>query len=293
MADGTLNGGAITELYATYGVNNTSIKVGRQELPKALSPLAYSEYTFDSLFANTYGAALVVNTDLPNTVLVGAWVRGANSGTDLNDFNKINGSDGVWMLTAQNKSIDGLTLTGSLYYGKDFTTTDNLVALWGDAAFSIAGLDAGLQVGSIDAGGDATMAFGGKIGGKADIISYGLAVTDVNDEGLGVLNVGPILAGGGPTDNALYTTLENNVFYNFLDSTTYMARVGADVFGGHLCLAGAYSDLGSNAWGIDFTEVDLGYTTKVGAVDLTGMYVYSDDDVYDWNTIKVKAVYNF
>ncbi|CUV66375.1 conserved exported hypothetical protein [Sulfurovum sp. enrichment culture clone C5] len=292
-ADGNLNGGAITELYATYGIGNTSIKLGRQELPKALSPLAYSEDTFDSLFANTYGAALVVNTDLPNTVLVGAWVQTANSGANLGDFNKINGGNGVWMLTAQNKSIDGLTLTGSLYYGQDILgSTDNLVALWGDAAFNVAGLDAGLQVGSIDTG-DNTVAFGAKIGGKADIISYGLAATDVNDEGLGVLNVGPILAGGPSTDNALYTTLENNVFYNNYDSTTYMAKIGADVLGGHLCLAGAYSDLG-NAWGInDFTEVDLGYTTKVGAVDLTGMYVYSDNDTTDWNTLKVKAVYNF
>ena len=83
--------------------------------------------------------------------------------------------------------------------------TDDLVALWVDGAFNVAGLDAGLQVGSIDLG-DNTLALGAKVGGKADIISYGLAVTDVDDGGpLGVVN------NGGGTDNSLYTTLENNV----------------------------------------------------------------------------------
>ena len=34
-ADGTLNGGAITELYLTYGIGNTLIKVGRQDASKS------------------------------------------------------------------------------------------------------------------------------------------------------------------------------------------------------------------------------------------------------------------
>jgi hypothetical protein len=286
-ADGNLNGGAITELYATYGIGNTSIKLGRQELPKSLSPLAFSESTFDALFANTYGSLLVVNTDLPNTVLVGAYVQNANSGANLGDFNKVNGNDGIWMVAAQNKSIDGLTLTGSLYYGPDMGVTDDLVALWVDGAFNVAGLDAGLQAGYLDLG-DNTIALGAKIGGKADIISYGLAVTDVDDGGpLGVINV------GGGTDNALYTTLENNVGFDSYDSTTYMGKIGADVLGGNLSLAAAYSDLGNSWANNSFTEADLAYTTKVGNIDLTGMYIYSDDDAEDWNTLKVKAVYNF
>ncbi len=293
-ADGNLNGGAITELYATYGIGNTSIKLGRQELPKALSPFAYSESTFDALFANTYGAALVVNTDIPDTVLVGAWVQNANGGANLGDFNKLNDSDGVWMLTAQNKSIADLTLTGSVYYAPDFITTDNLVIAWLDAGYNLGDMNIGLQGGTVrhDAFVDNTVAFGGKLDGKADIISYGVAVTDVNDGGgagfPGIFNV------GGGTDNVLYTTLENNVGYDSYDSTTYMAKIAADVLGGNLGLAAAYSDLG-NTYGVQnsFTEVDLAYTTKVGDIDLTGMYVYSDDDVEDWNTLKVKAVYNF
>ena len=286
-ADGNLNGGAMTELYATYGIGNTSIKLGRQELPKSLSPLAFSEAKFNTLFANTYGAALVANTDIPDTVLVGAYVQNANRVDNLGTFNKVNDNDGIWMLTAQNKSIDNLTLTGSLYYGSDVEVNNDLIALWIDGAFDVAGLNAGIQIGSIDTDGN-TLAFGGKISGKTDIISYGLAITDVNDNGsMRVLNI------GGGNDNALYTTLENNVVFDSFDSTTYMAKIGADVFGGNLGLTAAYSDLG-NFWKPDsFTEVDLGYTTTIGAFDLTGMYIYSDQDNFDWNTIKVKAVYNF
>ena len=66
----------ISQAYLTYGIGNTSIKVGRQELPKSLSPFAFSEGW--NVFKNTFEAALVVNTDIPDTTLVGAYVNRAN-----------------------------------------------------------------------------------------------------------------------------------------------------------------------------------------------------------------------
>ena len=59
---------AFTQAYLTYGIGNTSIKVGRQNLPKALSPFAFSEGW--NVFKNSFEAALVVNTDIPDTTLV-------------------------------------------------------------------------------------------------------------------------------------------------------------------------------------------------------------------------------
>jgi len=121
-----IKGGWISQAYLTYAAGNTSFKVGRQELPKSLSPFAFSEGW--NVFKNSFDAAVVVNTDLPSTTLVGAWVHAANStapfaredaSTDISQFGKLNENDGVYMLTAQNKAIDGLTLTGTYYLAPD------------------------------------------------------------------------------------------------------------------------------------------------------------------------------
>ena len=113
-----LKGGWVSQAYLTYGIGNTSISVGRQTLPKSLSPFAFSEDW--NVFHNTFDSVLVVNTDLPDTTLAGAWILRANyneTGANMSHFRKLNQHDGVYMLTAQNKSIDGLTLTGTGYYG--------------------------------------------------------------------------------------------------------------------------------------------------------------------------------
>jgi len=68
---GTQSAG-LTQAYLTYGMGNTSLKVGRQTLPMALSPFAYSEGW--QVFKNTFDAALIVNTDIPDTALVRALV---------------------------------------------------------------------------------------------------------------------------------------------------------------------------------------------------------------------------
>jgi len=41
--DGLTDGGWISQMYLTYGIGNTTFKLGRQELPKSLSPFAFSE----------------------------------------------------------------------------------------------------------------------------------------------------------------------------------------------------------------------------------------------------------
>ncbi|HQR74537.1 MAG TPA: hypothetical protein PLH07_03005 [Sulfurovum sp.] len=105
--DNVISGGWISQLYVTYGVNNTSLKAGRQELPQSLSPFAYSEDW--NVFKNTFDSVLLVNTDIPDTTLVGAYVYRANANgmhANMQDFNNLNDQDAVYMLTAQNKSIE-------------------------------------------------------------------------------------------------------------------------------------------------------------------------------------------
>ena len=98
---------------------------------------------------NTFEAALVVNSDLPDTTLVYAYVTRSNhSIKPLSNFNEINvNGDMVHMLTVQNKSISGLTLTGSWYLAPDMISDGNDVnALWGDAKFAMGDYSIGFKV---------------------------------------------------------------------------------------------------------------------------------------------------
>ena len=287
-AGDSLNSAYISQLYLTYGINNTSFKVGRQELPKALSPFAYSEDW--NVFKNTYNAALVVNTDISDTVLVGAWVRDANWNelhADMSDFNKLNGNDGIWMLTAQNKSIADLTLTGSIYYANDAASI-----LWADAQYNAGIVNIGLQGGAImpdDSTADDTTAFGAKVSGKFDIVNASIAYTTVNDGDTPILNF-------GGTSSVLYTnTLANELAPTFINSDLdkLLVKVDADVLGGNLGLAYGHTD--SNM--IDnIDEFELTYKTKlVDSIDLEATYVYVDADILgdEINGLRFVGRYNF
>ncbi len=306
-ADGTLNGGAITELYLTYGIGNTMIKVGRQTLPKSLSPLAFSESW--NVFENTYEAALVVNSDIPNTTLVGAWVRGANTHSNLGQFDKLNGSDGIFMLAAAYAS-DAFNITGTGYYAPDMLGGEDLMALWVDSGFNVSDFNIGVQAGYITSDGFApgyedTYALGAKFGGTFDPVTVGAAVTWVNDGYLGVFNVSNILSGGDIYgvfgDNALYTTspLGSNVMFNSIYATTVSANASVALPVGTLIAIADYSDIGDfSPFGEgDFYEGALAYNVVLGDLDFTAGYVYQNADLAwldtDNNLIRVVARYNF
>ncbi|MDD5359903.1 MAG: hypothetical protein PHI79_06230 [Sulfurovaceae bacterium] len=268
-ADSNLNGGYVSQLYLTYGINNTSFKVGRQELPKALSPFAYSEDW--NVFKNTFDAALVVNTDIPNTTFVGAWVRDANYngyGANMNDFNKLNGNDGVWMLTAQNKSIENLILTGSLYYANDYANI-----LWVDAGYDADIMNIGLQGGFIDpdaSNRDNTLIFGAKIESKFNIVNASLAFSHINDGYTSMLNF------GGRT-SVLYTDMIADQSSNYrIDNNKYVIRANADVLGGNL--EGAYGYTNFQNSRPAFKEFDLTYKASITEnANIAINYFYKND----------------
>jgi len=307
-----LTGGWISQLYATYGFGNTSIKAGRQELPKALSPFAFSEKW--NVFSNTFDSVLVVNTDLPDTTVVGAYVYGGNfsgigAGNDMSDFYSFNDHDGVWMLTLQNKSVEGLTLTGSWYYAVDFadnnlgaTTGNDVNILWGDAKYAFSDYVIAGQLGSWmdDDFADDSFAWGLKAAGNFDMFSASLAYTSVDDggmQGLTTTNVGGV-------KTPLYTQLILNQAFISYDSDTFVARAGLKALGGKFGAAYNYSDLGdSRRLGSgEYNEFDLTYKTKVfnGSTTLFAGYIYQDksfDDVaisdFDQNVIRFWGRYNF
>ena len=237
MAGDNLNDAAITKAYLTWGTEGTTVKFGRQELPKSLSPFAWSENW--NVFKNTYEGALVVNTSVPDTTLVGAWVNKSNTngvfmGSNLNDFNKLNGSDGIYMITAQNKSINGLTLTGSYYfasemYNKDEANAEDLTILWASAEYANANLPVtvGVQGGSVtsDDFKEDTTAFGAKIGGHVGMFSATVAYSSVDEGNAGVFNVGGV-------KTPLYTQMILNQNFIASDADTILVKGAVKALGG-------------------------------------------------------------
>ena len=333
--DGELNSAEFTQAYLTYGIGNTSIKVGRQLLPKSLSPFAFSEGW--NVFKNTFDAALIVNTDITDTTLVGAYVHRSNSSLgNLGNFDELSAAayfdadgdgftdkvvgaaiadSGVWMLTAQNKSIENLTLTGSWYYAPEMVLgLDDVHVLWADAKYGFGedmyGLVLGVQGGTTlldTAGLEDTTAFGAKIGGNFNMFDASIAYSSVDDGTVSIENLGTNVK------TPLYTQMVFNQNSIKRDSDTIVVRAGMKALGGKFGVAYGYSDLGATALdavtygkGItgsgEYSELDLTYKTKVfnDSTTLFAAYVYQDstfDDVtvsdVSQNMLRFWARYNF
>jgi len=244
---GSLNAGAISQAYLTYASGNTSVKYGRQNLPKSLSPFAFTEGW--NVFKNAFDALWIMNKDIKDTTLVFASIDEHNNSVgDLTAFSDFHNAEGsAYMFTAQNKSIDGVTLTGSYYTIPDAIWSNgrysaDVDALWLDAGFKVGGASVGLQGGYIDNGSDDTTAFGVKVAGKVDALSFSLAYSTADDGGLNIAN----LAGKG-VKSPLYTqgVLNQNVIKR--DSDSFKATISTKALGGKFIGAFLTSDLGSTA----------------------------------------------
>jgi len=293
--DDVSDGGWIAEAYLTYGFGNTSIKAGRQTLPKALSPFAYSENW--NVFENTFDSILVVNTDIANTTIVGAWVYSGNFNSfgwianynNMTDFNSLNEDNGVYMLTVQNKSIENLTLTGSYYYGSEHIAGEDTNIVWGDAAYNGGSFGVAIQGGTMmnDAFLDDMTAFGAKVTGGVSGINLMAAYSTV-DGGIGMVQL-------GGTTTALYTnTIANELVANLAEMEADKIVLGADtdVLGGNFSIAYAMTD---DTYAGDTNELDIVYKTNLtDSFGLTAAYVNADNDYIDSSdVVRVIGRYNF
>ncbi len=318
--DAQVQSAALTQAYLTYGFGNTAIKIGRQTLPKSLSPFAFSEGW--QMFKNTMEAALVVNTDIPNTTLVYAAVGRTNSSIGrLDNFEDMGTRWGlsdtvrfdiVHMLTAQNKSIDGLTLTGTYYYAPfahDTSLGANIV--WGDAKYKASGFSLALQGGLLTADGlEDTTAFGAKVGTSFAGINASVAYSSAN----GPLRISNLATFQSVLPNVgikspLYTQMVlNNIGVHQAQDADYIKiAASTKALGGTFGLAyGQTLDNRNvedgttiNAYGENPVEVDVTYKTKITEnTTLFAAYVYVDRDdtanVEDSNNfLRFWARYNF
>ncbi len=139
--------GEIMQAYLNYKAGNTKITVGRQALPKAVSPWAFTERdTLGGVPARTFNGVTVVNKDLPNTTLVAAWVA------SVYDFNKGNvkltgnTDKGLYALGAIYTGFENTTLSGIVYYIPKEGSAGKAISAWAAIESKIQSVNVGLQL---------------------------------------------------------------------------------------------------------------------------------------------------
>ena len=159
--NGTTDSWMVNELWLATTYGKTTAKIGRMALD---TPLVFSETW--SIVANTFEAAVVINQDIPDTTLVGAYVGGTNSQlvgatatpNNIGMANVIQGTDkettfnqfysGAYAAGVVNNSFKPLTVQAWYYQASHVTN-----AYWLQADLKcqkIEGLLAGIQYSGID-----------------------------------------------------------------------------------------------------------------------------------------------
>jgi len=293
----------VTKAYLTKKISNTTLKLGRQELPKSLSPLAFSEGW--NVFKNTFDAAVAINSDIPDTTIVGAFVSRANHHSDLTTYDKlaasaggsanVNIGNGAYMLTVANKSVKELPVTLSYYTLNNIQsptgTSEAGSAIWGDvqANFGMP-VSFGVQGGQIspENGLDDTTAFGVQVNGNAGPVALKLAYSKVDDGPVAVKNVGT------GVKTPLYTQMVANQDFISSDADTVLLKAVAPVGPGKLIAQyGATTD--NSADSNDYNELDVIYKFKALGTTMLAAYVMQDQDKKSDpnNIIRFWTRYNF
>jgi hypothetical protein len=318
---------AFTKAYLTKKLGNTQLKLGRQELPKSLSPLAFSEGW--NVYKNTFDAAVAINTDIEDTTIVGAFVSRSNRHGDLNTFGALDGTanqliagsaatdataatrtnpgsaataataastqnKGAYMLTVQNKSVAGLTPTLSYYH-----LPSSANAIWLDVNANMAKLagvpvTVALQGGQINVTADVedSKAVGAKVAGKAGPATISLAYSKTNNGYVATNNLGTGIK------TPLYTQMVANQedIKDGAEGTVLKVVMPAGP-GKVIAQYGMMKDnINKNS---DVQELDLMYKFKALGADMFGAVVVSnaDDKVYNGddsrNIIRLWTRYNF
>jgi hypothetical protein len=283
-------------LAATLG--KTTVKVGRMQLD---TPLVFSESW--SIATNSFEAAAVVNQDIADTTLVGAYVGGSNGSVEngtggfviagVNANGTTNFSQfhsGAFAAGVVNNSVKALTLQAWYY-----NATHILGAYWLQADISVDGILAGAQYTSTDpdaAGADTTDAYAVMVGYEIkDLLTAKVSYSQVSQEG----SAGANLSGSGMSK--LYT----ESWYTFIaaqqDTTAYNVTVEApiaDVV--DLGLYYTYADQDKRTGGNDLSELTVTASKSYGSLDASLAYINTvagnqDNDAV--NTLQVYLTYNY
>jgi len=172
-------------------MGKTTAKVGRMTLE---SPLVFTETW--SVDYNSFEAGVLINEDIPDTTLVGAWIGKSNgyaddeSGSNIGNLASVGGKfntfakDGAYMAGITNNSIAPLTAQAWYYDLQSYSK-----AYWLQADLDMEGIIAGAQytnIGYSTAGDKDNTAYAVKLGyAIPDTVTITAAYSSVDDDAAG------------------------------------------------------------------------------------------------------------
>ena len=307
----------VDEAWIAGTAGKTTLKAGRQALD---TPLAFTETW--GIDTNTFEATVLLNQDLPDTTLIGAYIGKSNGSATAVDAQQghgvagyvANGAgfdsfyNGAYAAGVVNNSWKPLTAQ-AWYYDMQTLAT----AYWLQADLDIEGILAGAQYTSMDsaaAGDKDDEAYAVMLGyAMKDVVTIKAAYSSVDDEGtFGVSNTatgtGTNLTGTTGAQSKLYTEMwwnYGNVSSTGADSYAITAEgtaMGVDLFAGYYM---ADIDVANDANDKEVTEITLTAGKSFGPLDASVAVIYDDIDYDDASasadtdatTLQVYLTYNF
>jgi hypothetical protein len=302
-----------SQAYVTYSpcdtvLSNTTFKIGRQFLD---TPLAFTEKW--NLAPNSFDAIVVLNQDIKNVTLVGAYVGRGNGlkgsvsnadsfdayGTTVSPFTKAKGAYAVGALT---NLVEGMPIN-LWYYDLPSTAT----AAWADAAYTLKLADdmsvaLGAQYGTIMPAASAlddTSGFGVKIGGKIGMFNVMAAYSSMDDDGtVALANTATMSNSTGGKKTKLYTAgiYTDGTHVAIPGSDAMKLKASAKVDGIGKFIAQYVHNENDGTPTLDVDEIDVIFATKVAGIGTKLIYINRDYDqasVNDSQHIRVILSKNF
>jgi len=294
--NGTQDSFWFDEAWLAGTVGKTTGKIGRMQLD---TPLVFSETW--SIATNTFEAAVLINQDIQDTTLVGAYVGGSNggdgSGSVIAPFANVGvvaGAqesnfrqfyNGAYAIGAINNSY--APLTAQAWY---YDATSILTAYWLQADLAIDGIMAGLQYTAIDpaaANAKSSDAFAIMLGYEMkDVFTAKISYSKVGKDN----KAGANLSGSG--QSKLYTEGWLNFVVAYADTTAYNLTVEAPLAGYDFGLYATMTD--TSAANTASTEVTATAARSFGPLDTALAMTYYDKDTQaKAGTVQAFLTYNF
>ena len=297
----------MNEAWVAATTGKTTVKLGRMELD---TPLAFTEKW--SVEKNTFEAAVAINTDIPDTTLVGAYIGNGNGQSTLaapinltpasangvvNADGKFNtfGTDGAYAVGAINNSFKPLTLQAWYY------DVQNVVQAYWLQADLVCGKIPGLLAGAQYSGHE-LQAKTGANGTTSDVYAFmlGYEMKDTFTAKVAYSAVGDDFAAGFNTATAtrqskLYTeTFWGGNFGNVTRAGAKSMKISATTPANGIADFGvSYVSVDHVAANSDFQEIAVTASKSFGPLDATVAYVNTDNSVDDSNALIAFLKVNF
>jgi len=312
------------EAYFTYKAGNTIAKIGRQELD---TPLAFTE-TWNAA-PNTFEAAVLINSDIPKTKLIAAYVARGNGNTSSTVGSTFNSygytrtvgetDSGAYAIGMVNNSIPNLTIHPVYYNVQDVAN-----ATWIDVAYDIPKImKIEALYANVEAAGATEVALAAVADKKTDAYAVKLsgAVAGVNVAGsysnvsAGTLPVANTATGFTKTKIYTASILSDGRIAAQPDVTAWKVEASTKLAGLGLNASYASYDVKANTGGTRLTtgyayytlseskspsELDLSVSTKIDDINLTAFYIMQNEfavvstgESRDKTAVRVIASINF